>query len=63
MIAMLLMLVGCLAAWAHVLRMLEGASERLGSALQGEIRQGGGWMPSAAVPVRRAAASRAFTRA
>jgi hypothetical protein len=62
MIAMLLMLVACLAAWAHVVRMLDDARDRLEGALTGDLSQAGGWMPSEA-PVARRAASRPFTRA
>lgn len=64
MIAMLLMLVACLAAWAHVLRMLDNARDRLEGALTGDLAQAGGWMPSPAPrPAAPRAASRTFTRA
>jgi hypothetical protein len=63
MTAMLLILVGCLAAWAHVLGMLERASDRLAGALAGDLSQTGGWMPSSALVDRRGAAPRARTRA
>ena len=62
MIATLLMLVACLAAWAHVMRMLDEARDRLEGALAGDLTQAGGWMPSAA-PVARRADSRRLTRA
>lgn len=62
MIAMVLMLVACLAAWAHVVRMLDDARDRLEGALTGDLAQAGGWMPSAVLPERRAA-SRPLTRA
>jgi hypothetical protein len=62
MIAMVLMLVACLAAWAHVVRMLDDARDRLEGALTGDLAQAGGWMPSVA-PAERRAASRPLTRA
>jgi hypothetical protein len=62
MFAMLLMLVACLAAWAHVVRMLDEARYRLEGALTGDLSQAGGWMPSAA-PAERRAASRRLVRA
>lgn len=58
----MVMLLACLVAWAHVLRMLDGARGQLGEALLGDVRQGGGWMPSSPVPERRGSA-RAFSRA
>jgi hypothetical protein len=66
MIAMMLVMVACLAAWAHVVHMLDGARERLALAMVGDVRQGGGWMPSSSPLERRASASgsgRAFNRA
>ncbi len=63
MTAILVMLLACLAAWAHVIRMLDAARDRLGDALTGDPRQARGWMPSPAPLPRRAAATRAFTRA
>lgn len=62
MIGAMLMLLACLVAWAHVLRMLDGARGALGEALVGEVRQGGGWMPSSSALDRRGSL-RAFTRA
>ncbi len=66
MIAMLLVLIACLVAWAHVVHMLDSARERLALALVGDVRQGGGWMPSSPPLERRASAAssgRAFSRA
>jgi hypothetical protein len=62
MIATLLMLVACLAAWAHVMRMLDDARDRLEAALAGDLSQAGGWMPSVA-PAARRVDSRRLTRA
>jgi hypothetical protein len=63
MIAMVMILLACLAAWAHVLHMLDKASDQLADALNGDLRQAGGWMPSPLLADGRAAASRAFNRA
>jgi hypothetical protein len=61
MIGAMLMLLACLAAWAHVLRMLDGARGKMSEALVGDVRQGGGWMPSSP-PLDRRGSARAFTR-
>lgn len=63
MLAMLVMLVACLAAWAHVLGMLERSSARLAGALSGDLSQAGGWMPASGSLGRDAAPMRARTRA
>ncbi len=60
---MLLILVACLVAWAHVLHLLERSRERLGEAMLGDVRQGGGWMPSSDRRVSVAASGRSFIRA
>jgi hypothetical protein len=56
MLTMLMILVACLAAWAHVLSMLERASDRLAGALTGDLDQAGGWLPSSTAGGRRVAA-------
>lgn len=63
MIAMLLILMACLAAWAHVLHMLDSASGRLADALNGDLSQAGGWRPLSSPDGRRAAMSRPLIRA